>query len=191
MNTDEVRGARYGKITLLVYLAFNGLLLLVGCVALWVFAARANGRGIPPNTTLGFRSQHTMASLRGWYVAQRVGFHFTAVAATIVTVVVFALVAVAFIRRSSPLWFLMVPVIGELAIAICFTIAGQRADSAAIAVEPAVSAALGFDGSQARSTDDLHKRRPRGVPTEDLKGEVPYLRSVLTLSARPALGGTS
>lgn len=27
--------------------------------------------------------------------------------------------------------------------------------------------------------------------TEDLKGEVPYLRSVLTLAARPALGGTS
>jgi hypothetical protein len=48
------------------------LLLLVACAVGWFFAARANHHGIAPNTTLGFRSQHTLASVHGWYVAGNV-----------------------------------------------------------------------------------------------------------------------
>jgi hypothetical protein len=141
--TGETPNARYGRIVLGIYAALNGLLLIVVSVSAWFFAARANSHGIAPNTTLGFRSQHTLASLHGWYVAQRVGFHFVAVAATVITVAVFAIVAVAFIRRLNALWILIVPVIGAIAMAVCFTIAGHRADHAAISVEtpPSTSAA--------------------------------------------------
>jgi hypothetical protein len=133
--TGETANARYGRIVLGIYTALNGLLLIVGCAGAWFFNARANSHGIAPNTTLGFRSQHTLASLHGWYVAQRVGFHFVAVAATAITVAVFVIVAVAFIRRLNALWIFIVPVIGAVALAVCFMIAGHRADHAAISVE--------------------------------------------------------
>jgi flagellar basal body-associated protein FliL len=133
--TDQTPNVRYGKITLLIYTALNVLLLVVICVGLWIFAARANSHGIPPNTHLGFRSQHTMASLHGWYVAQRVGFHFAAIADTVVTAVVFAILALVFVRRSNPIWILILPIIGGIAVGGCFVIAGHRADHAAISVE--------------------------------------------------------
>jgi hypothetical protein len=141
--TGETANARYGRIVLGIYVALNGLLLIVACAGAWFFAARSNRHGIAPNTTLGFRSQHTLASLHGWYVAQRVGFHFVAVAATVITVAVFAIVAVALIRRLNALWIFIVPVIGAIALVVCFVIAGQRADRAAISVEtsPSTSAA--------------------------------------------------
>jgi hypothetical protein len=135
MYTDQTPNARYGRITLRIYMALNGLLLIIVCAGLWFFAARANSHGIPPNTSLGFRSQHSLASLHGWYVAQRVGFHFAAVADTVITVAVFALVAVAYIRRLNPMWILIVPVIGGLAVGVCFMIAGHYADKSAISVE--------------------------------------------------------
>src|ERR1700761_1861592 len=109
--TGETPNARYGRIVLGIYTALNGLLLIVGCAGAWFFNARANSHGIAPNTTLGFRSQHTLASLHGWYVAQRVGFHFAAVAATVITVAVFVIVAVALVRRLNPMWILVVPVL--------------------------------------------------------------------------------
>ncbi|MGH3971199.1 MAG: hypothetical protein ACRDTV_24620 [Mycobacterium sp.] len=138
MYTDQTANARYGRITLRIYAALNGLLLIVVCAGLWFFTARANSHGIAPNTSLGFRSQHTLASLHGWYVAQRVGFHFAAIADTIVTVVVLAIMAVAYIR-FRPMWVLIAPIIGGIAIAVCVIIAGHHADRAAISVEAAVA----------------------------------------------------
>jgi hypothetical protein len=135
MNIDPEVNARYGKLTIGSYLGVNAFLLIVVAGGSWFFASRANNRGIPPNTSLGFRSQYTLSSLHGWYVAQRVGFHFVAVATTVIAVIVFAVVAFAFIRRSNPMWMLFVPLVGDLAIAGCFIIAGQRADQAAISVE--------------------------------------------------------
>jgi len=84
--TGQTPNARYGRIILGSYAALNGVLLVVVCAGAWILAARANSHGIAPNTTLGFRSEHTLTSLHGWYVAQRVGFHFVAVSATIITV---------------------------------------------------------------------------------------------------------
>lgn len=84
--------ARYGGVGLRVYAVVNALLLVGACVFLWVLAARANNHGIPPNESLGFRSQSTLASLHGWHVAQRVGFHIAAVAASLITIVAFVLV---------------------------------------------------------------------------------------------------
>jgi hypothetical protein len=140
---DPAVNARYGRITISWFLAFHALLLIVVSAGSWYFAARANGHGIAPNTELGFRSQYTLSSLHGWYVAQRVGFHFVAIGTTAVAVVVFAAVAFAFVRRSNPMWMFFVPVIGNLAIAACFIIAGQHADQAAIAVEnPAASGSV-------------------------------------------------
>ena len=42
---------------------------------------------------------------------------------------------VAYIRRLSPMWILIAPTIGGIAIAGCFMIAGQRADHAATSVK--------------------------------------------------------
>ncbi len=57
-----------------------------------------------PNKSLGFRDDQTLVSEHGWYAAQRVGFHVGAIAATAITLVVFAVVAVillaAFTRRG-------------------------------------------------------------------------------------------
>lgn len=135
MDIDQTPNARYGRIVLRIYAALNGLLLIVTCAGLWFFAVRANSHGIPPNRSLGFRSQHTLASLHGWYVAQRVGFHFVAVAVTVVTAVVLVIITVAYIRRLNPMWILIVPIIGGIAVGVCFMIAGQKADHAAISVE--------------------------------------------------------
>jgi hypothetical protein len=135
MYTDQTPNARYGRITLRIWTASNAVLLLAASAGLWVFAARANRRGIQPNTSLGFRSQHTLASLQGWYVAQRAGFHFAAIATTLVTVAVLVIVAVAYVRRLNPMWIMIVPAIGGLAVGACLIIAGQRADRAAVAVE--------------------------------------------------------
>jgi hypothetical protein len=133
--TGETPNARYGRIVLGIYAAVNGLLLIAVCASTWFFTARANSHGIAPNTTLGFRSQHTLASLHGWYVAQRVGFHFAAVANTVIAAAVFTVVAVAFIRRWNAAWILVAPIFGGIAVGVCFMIAGQRADQAAISVE--------------------------------------------------------
>jgi hypothetical protein len=135
MNIDQAANARYGKIVLVSYTVFNGLMLIVACAGSWFLAARANSHGIAPNTSLGFRSQNTLASLHRWYVAQRVGFHFAAIANTIITAAVFAVVAVAFIRRWNAAWILVTPIIGGIAVGVCFMIAGQQADRAAISVE--------------------------------------------------------
>ena len=115
---------------------------------MWYLRARANRHGIAPNTTLGFRIQATLASLHGWYVAQRTGFGF---------------VADGHDRRrrgrarhrrghlhparSTLLWIFLAPAVGGVAIAICVMIAGQRADSAALRVETTpVGSALGTAG---------------------------------------------
>ena len=135
MYTDQTPNARYGRITLRIWTVSNGVLLIGVSAGLWFFAARANSHGIQPNTSLGFRSQRTLASLHGWYVAQRVGFQFAAVATTVITVAVLAIVAVAYIRRLNPMWIMLVPVIGALAVGACLIVAGQRADHAANAVE--------------------------------------------------------
>lgn len=58
------------------YVATNALLLVGVCALLWVRTSRANDHGINPNELLGSRSQFTLGSLQGWYVAQRVRFHF-------------------------------------------------------------------------------------------------------------------
>ena len=63
---DQTPNARYGRMMLRIWTASNGLLLIVVSAGLWFFAARANSHGIPPNTSLGFRSQQTLASLHGW-----------------------------------------------------------------------------------------------------------------------------
>jgi hypothetical protein len=73
--------------------------------------------------------------LHGWYVAQRVGFHFAAIANTIIAAAVFAVVAVALIRRWNAAWILVTPIIGGIAVGVCSMIAGQQADRAAISVE--------------------------------------------------------
>lgn len=155
MYTEQTPNARYGRMTLRICTAFNGLLLIVICAGLWVFAARANSHGIPPNTSLGFRSQHTLASLHGWYAAQRVGFHFAAVADTFVTATVFAITAVAYVRRWNPMWILIIPAVGGFAVALCFMIAGHYADHAAISVEkPKAEPQLGIElGSRPTSVE--------------------------------------
>src|SRR5277367_1901249 len=126
--TGQTPNARYGRIILGSYAALNGVLLVVVCAGAWILAARANSHGIAPNTTLGFRSEHTLTSLHGWYVAQRVGFHFVAVSATIITVAVLGTIAVVFVRRLNAMWILIVPIVGGLAVGACVLIAGQRAD---------------------------------------------------------------
>jgi len=152
MYTDQTPNARYGRITLRIWTVSNGLLLVGVCAALWIFARRANSRSIQPNTSFGFRSQHTLASLHGWYVAQRVGFHFAAVAATIVTAAVLGIVVMAYLRRLHPMWIMLVPIIGGLVVGLCMIVAGQRADRAAVAVEK--PAAYTSDTSSSRLVDD-------------------------------------
>jgi hypothetical protein len=117
-----------------VWVALNGLLLVVVCVAFWYFAARSAGNGIPPNTSLGFRDQQTLASTQGWYAAQRVGFRIAAIAETIVTATVFAIAIVTYARRLHPVWILIVSTLGGLSIVVCVLIAGHYADRAAISV---------------------------------------------------------
>jgi hypothetical protein len=143
MDIDQTANARIGRIVLGVYAGFNAVLLVAVCGFLWLFNARAHRHGISPNTHLGFRTQHTLASLHGWYVGQRVGFHFAAIAVTVITVAVLAVLAVAFVGRLNPMWLLIVPVLGGIAVGVCIVLAGHRADHAAITVEtpPAHSAA--------------------------------------------------
>jgi len=143
MDIDQTANARIGRIVLGVYAGFNGLLLVIACGVLWWLNTRAHHHGISPNTSLGFRSQHTLSSLHGWYVAQRVGFHFAAIAVTVITVAVLAVLAVAFVRRLNPMWVLLVPILGGIATGLCVVLAGHQADHAAISVEtpPAHSAA--------------------------------------------------
>jgi hypothetical protein len=147
----------------------NGFLLAVVCAGVWFLALRSSSHGIAPNTSLGFRSQHTLASLQGWYAAQRVGFHFAAVADTIITAAVFAIVAVAFIRRLNPMWILIVPVIGGIAVGVCFIIAGHQADHAAISVEiPAATTAESTVSPEFRSrpTSIVFARDPARSPVQ-------------------------
>jgi hypothetical protein len=119
--------------------AFHAVLLCVVCAGLWYLAVRSSSHGIAPNTDLGFRSDHTLVSAQGWFVAQRVGFHFAAIAGTGVAAGVFVTIAVAYVRRLNARWFLIVPVIGGIAVGGCLIIAGVRADHAAIIVETPVA----------------------------------------------------
>lgn len=179
MDTGRTPNARSGRVSLGVYLTINSLLLVFVCAGSWFLAAKANQHGIPPNTSVGFRSEHSLASLRGWYVAQRVGFHFAALTSTIVTGTVFAAIAVATVRGCNRLWFLIIPVVGGLGIATCFLIAGQRADKAAISVEtPKANRAMSSDcspGCRGQQVQIRYRAMSVGIPTEDQKGEVPYL----------------
>jgi hypothetical protein len=117
-----------------IWTALNGLLLVAVCVALWYFTARCASNGLPPNTSLGFRDQQTLASAQGWYAAQRVGFRIAAIAETVVTITVFAFAVVAYVRRFPPVWILIVSTLGGLSIVVCVLIAGHYADHAAISV---------------------------------------------------------
>lgn len=117
--TGDTANARYGRIVLGGYAALNGVLLVSVCVGTWILNAHANRHGIAPSTTVGFRSEHTLTSLHGWYVAQRVGFHFAAISTTIITVAVVGIVAVAFARRLNAVWILIVPIVGGLAVGAC------------------------------------------------------------------------
>lgn len=128
------------------YTVLNGLLFAGICGSLWLLTARAHSNSIPPNTTLGFRDQRTLADPQAWYAAQQVGFRFGAVADTIVTVAVFAVVAVVYLRRFHPIWVLIVPVIGQIAIAVCFVIAGHQADKAASSVASTVAPQVAVTG---------------------------------------------
>lgn len=149
-NSMAAANARYGRIVMGIYTALNLLLLTGVSAGTWILTVRARHHGIAPNTTLGFRTQATLASLHGWYVAQRVGFQFVAVSTTIVTAVVLAVIVVAHTRHKNPLWIFLAPALGAAVIAISFMIAGQRADAAATRVEttaahgdsPASAAAL-------------------------------------------------
>ena len=51
------------------------------------------------------------------------------------TVAVFVIIAVAIVRRLNPMWILVVPILGGVAVGVCLVIAGHRADHAAISVE--------------------------------------------------------
>lgn len=133
--TGETTNARYGRIVLRSYAALNAVLLLVTSIGAWVLDAQANRHGIAPSTTVGFRSEHTLTSLHGWYVAQRVGFHFAAVSVTVITVLVLGTLGVAYARRLNAFWILAVPIVGGLAIGACLLIAGRQADHAAATVE--------------------------------------------------------
>jgi hypothetical protein len=135
MTIDQTANARYGRIILGLYAALNAVLLVGVSAVLWYFNARAHSHGISPNAQLGFRTQHTLASLHGWYVAQRAGFHFAAVAATVITVIVLAFIAIAAVRRLNPWWILLVPALGGVAVGVCLVVAGHRADAAAVSVE--------------------------------------------------------
>src|SRR5215475_196477 len=115
MQTSQTPDTRYPKF-IHFYVAFHAVLLIAVCAGLWWLAARSNRHGIAPNTDLGFRSDHTLVSAQGWFVAQRVGFHFAAIAVTVVAAVVFATVAVAYVRHLSAMWFLIVPVVGGIAV---------------------------------------------------------------------------
>lgn len=135
MYTNATPNSRPGAVTLRIYALVNALLLVGVCGFLWVLASRANNHGIPPSTSLGFRSQATLASLQGWYVAQRVGFHFAALAASGITVAAFGLAVVVYVRRASPAWILLIPALAGLGIGVSMLLAGQRADKAAVTVE--------------------------------------------------------
>jgi hypothetical protein len=128
-----------GSKAIYVYAVFNGLLLAAICVGLWLLAAQANSNRIPPNRALGFRDGQTLASEHGWYAAQRVGFHIGAVAATIITVAVLAVLVVAYLRRLHPAWALIAPIIGGVAVAVAMVVAGQYADDAARAATSAAA----------------------------------------------------
>jgi len=148
MAIDRIPDARYGRPALWIFAGFNVLLLVGACGGSWILADSANHRGISPNTTTGFRSQHTLASLHGWYVAQRVGFRFAAVATTIILVIVVAVIVVALIRHLNPLWIVVAPIIGGLAVGLSVLAAGQRADRAATAVENSAAArSIGESGT--------------------------------------------
>jgi SdpI/YfhL protein family len=133
MHTDQLPNSG-GRTVIHIWVALNGLLLAAVCVALWYCAARSAGNGIPPKTSLGFRDQHTLASTQGWYAAQRVGFHIAAICQTVVTATVFAVVAVAYLRRLNPMWSAIIATVGGLSVVACLLIAGHYADQAAISV---------------------------------------------------------
>ncbi|WP_293003243.1 hypothetical protein [Mycobacterium sp.] len=134
-NSMAAANARYGRIIMGVYTLVNVVLLVSLVVGAWIFTGRAHHHEIAPNTTLGFRSQATLASLHGWYVAQRVGFQFVAIAATAVTAAVLATIVIAYLRGPKPLWIFAAPAIGAAVIALSFMIAGERADAAATHIE--------------------------------------------------------
>lgn len=134
-NSMAAANARYGRIIMGAYTLINVLLLVSVVATAWIFTVRAHHHEISPNTTLGFRSQATLASLHGWYVAQRVGFQFVAIAATAVTVAVLLTMAIAYLRGPKPLWIFAAPAIGAAVIALSFMVAGERADAAATHVE--------------------------------------------------------
>lgn len=144
-DIDHSAGRRSGRLVLGAYTGFNVVLLLSACSFLWLQRSRAYHHGIAPNTSVGFRSQHTLASLRGWYVAQRVGFSFAATAATVVAVIVVVAIAVAVVRGMNPVWIPVIPIVGGVAVGVCLVLAGHRADGAAAVVEtpPATSAPPG------------------------------------------------
>jgi hypothetical protein len=111
MQTSRAQNTHYPKI-IHFYVAFHAVLLIAVSVGLWCLAARSSRHAVAPNTHLGFRSQHTLVSAQGWFVAQRVGFRFAAIAVTIVAAVVLAVVALAYGRRLNTMWLLIIPVIG-------------------------------------------------------------------------------
>ncbi len=124
--------------------------------SLWLLAVRSSSNGIPPNTNLGFRTEHTLASAQGWYAAQPVGFHLAAVADSVITVAVFAIVAVLYIRRFNPRWILVVPVIGGIAVAVCFVIAGHYADQAATSTATTPQALKSAAATQFQAGQSAH-----------------------------------
>ncbi len=65
-NTSSNKGLRF-------YAMVNCVLLIAMAASLWYLAGRADQHSIPPNTTVGFRSEHTLVSAAGWYAAQRAG----------------------------------------------------------------------------------------------------------------------
>ncbi|MCV7355220.1 hypothetical protein [Mycolicibacterium fluoranthenivorans] len=125
-NTSSNKGLRF-------YAMVNCVLLIAMAASLWYLAGRADQHSIPPNTTVGFRSEHTLVSAAGWYAAQRAGFHFAAIA---VSIIVALEIVVVYLRRTSPMWLLIVPTVGWLALVGAVVVAAGHADAAALSVIP-------------------------------------------------------
>lgn len=124
------------RILISVYLLTNALLFGGISITLWILWGRARDHKIPPGTTLGFRSQETLASAKAWYAAQDIAFQFAAIGTTAVTLAVVATMAAGQIRRWSMFWSLVIPVGGWLAVAVCVLLAGWQADAMATAIVP-------------------------------------------------------
>ncbi|WP_131721825.1 MULTISPECIES: hypothetical protein [Mycolicibacterium] len=136
MSTNQSSNTPAKSTLLRTYAITNSVLLIGITVALWYLRAQSDRNGIPPSGNLGFRTEHTLVSASGWYAAQRTGFHYAAIAATIITALAILAAATAIRLGASQTWILILPPVGWIALIIAIVIAGSHADTAAISVAP-------------------------------------------------------